>query len=483
MALSTFFVARSAGRRLGALLPAAGLAALLSAGSAAAQTAAAGAGSDPGFFTGLFSPSRANLLGDMDGLRTALGNHGMSLDIVETSEILGNVSGGFHRGFDYDGLTTMTFGLDTEKAFGWEGGKFNASALQIHGRNLSADNLGSLQTASGIEASRATRLWELWYEQEALEGAASLKLGQQSIDQEFMASQYSALFINTMMGWPMVPSADLFAGGPAYPLSSLGARVKAQPAPALTVLGGVFNDNPPGGPFDDDSQLRGAEKSGTKFNLDTGALFIGEIQYAINQPAMGEMAMPDQSPGLPGTYKLGFWYDTARFPDQRFDNTGLSLADPASSGVARTHSGNFSVYGVVDQMVWRPDPQSQQAVGVFARLMGAPGDRNLIDFSVNAGVTLSAPFKGRENDTIGLGYGLAKVSGRAGDLDRDSGLPARSKEQFIELTYQYQAAAWWVIQPDFQYVLNPGAGILDPNDGTRRVGDEAVIGLRTVLTF
>ena len=73
------------------------------------------------------------------------------------------------------------------------------------------------------------------------------------------------------------------------------------------MLGGVFNDNPPGGPFDDDSQLRGAEKSGTKFNLHNGALFIGELQYAINQPAMGEMAMPDQSPGLPGTYKLGFW--------------------------------------------------------------------------------------------------------------------------------------------------------------------------------
>jgi porin len=316
-----------------------------------------------------------------------------------------------------------------------------------------------------------------------------VKLGQQSVDQEFMTSQYSALYVNTVMGWPMVPSVDLFAGGPAYPLSSLGVRGKVQPIPSVTLLGGVFNDNPPGGPFNDDSQIRGAEKSGTKFNLNTGTFFIAEVQYAINQPAMGDLAHVDETPGLPGTYKLGMWYDTARFSDQRFDNTGLSLADPASSGVARTHSGNFSVYGVVDQMVWRPDFQSPQSVGVFARLMGAPSDRNLVDFSVNAGVNLKAPFAGRDDDTVGLGYGLANVSGRASDLDRDSnslaaaGIPVRSKEQFIELTYQYQAAAWWQIQPDFQYVFNPGAGIANPNNSAQRVGNEAIIGVRTIITF
>jgi porin len=480
---------RSLGRRAIPPLSSAGcLVALLWAGGALAQAQTAPA-SDPGFLTGLFSPSRANLLGDMGGLRTKLGNYGVTLNLVETSEVLGNVSGGIHTGFDYDGLTTMTLQLDTGKAFGWEGGTFNASALQIHGRNLAADNLQNLQTPSGIEASRATRLWELWYQQSFLNDLADVKLGQQSIDQEFMGSQYSALFLNTMMGWPMVPSVDLFAGGPAYPLSSLGVRGKVQPIPSVTLLGGVFNDNPPGGPFDDDSQLRGAERSGTKFNLNTGALFIAEVQYAINQPAMGDLAYTDRPPGLPGTYKLGMWYDTARFPDQRFDNTGLSLADPASSGVARTHSGNFSVYGVVDQMVWRPDFQSPQSVGVFARLMGAPSDRNLVDFSVNAGVNLKAPFHGRDDDTVGIGYGLANISGRASDLDRDSnslagaGIPVRSKEQFIELTYQYQAAAWWQIQPDFQYVFNPGAGIANPNNPTQRVGNEAIIGVRTIITF
>ena len=165
----------------------------------------------------------------MGGLRTALGNLGVTLQIQDINEGWGNVSGGIHRGATYDGLTTVTLGLDTQKAFGLIGGTFNLSALNIRGRSISTDNLENLQTTSGILATPTTRLWEVWYQQAFLDGAFDVKLGQQSLDQEFIASQGSALFINTMMGWPMVPSADLYAGGPAYPLSSLGVRLRAQP--------------------------------------------------------------------------------------------------------------------------------------------------------------------------------------------------------------------------------------------------------------
>ncbi len=129
------------------------------------QTPASG---EPGLTTGLWT--RGNLLGDMCGLRTALGKYGISFGLQETSEVWGNVTGGIHRGATYDGLTMLSVGLDTAKAFGWEGGTFNISALQIHGRNISADNLLNLQTASGIEATPTTRLWELWYQQSFLDG-------------------------------------------------------------------------------------------------------------------------------------------------------------------------------------------------------------------------------------------------------------------------------------------------------------------------
>ena len=105
---------------------------------------------------------------------------------------------------------------------------------------------------------------------------------------------------------------------------------------------------------------------------------------------------------------------------------------------------------------------------MFARLMGAPGDRNLASFSVNAGITLKAPIPSREDDTVGLGYGLAKISNSAILLDQDTAafnngtFPIRSSESFIELTYQAQLAPWLAIQPDFQYVWTPGGGIQNP---------------------
>ena len=441
----------------------------------------------PGWATNLFSPSQTTLLGDIYGLRTLLGRYGISLGLQETSEVKGNPTGGIHTGVAYNGLTTVSLGIDTARAFGLPGGTFNVSAFQIHGRNYSLDNLGTLQTASGIEAARSTRLWEIWYQQVLIENRLDIKIGQQSLDQEFIGSAYSGLFINTAMGWPAVPSLDLYAGGPAYPLSSLGVRLRAQPFDNVTVLGGVFDDNPPGGPFFDNSQVRGASQSGTKFNTGTGALFIAEVQYALNPPPSGG-AEPGQSRGLPGTYKFGGWYDTGKFFDQRFDTAGLSLADPDSSGFNRTRRHNWSLYAVMDQMVWRPDPDAARAVGVFLRVMGAPGDRNLANFSANGGITLKAPLPGRDNDSAGIGFGFAKIGPNAIRVTQDSnnflaGYPVRSSEQFIELTYQAQIAPWWVVQPDFQYVWTPAGGVPNPNDSSKRIGNAAVFGLRTNVTF
>lgn len=450
---------------------------------------------EPGFTTQLFAASRSNLLGTMWGLRPALRNYGITFGLQETGEVFGNTTGGLHRAAAYNGLTQTSVGLDTARAFGWQGGTFNISALQIHGRNDSEDNLGSLQTASGIEAQRATRLWELWYQQVLLDGKLDVKLGQQSLDAEFIASSGSGLFINTMMGWPLVPSVDLYAGGPAYPLSSLGVRFRAQPMDNLTLLAGVFNDNPPGGSFNDDSQVRGRSQSGTAFNFNTGALAIAEIQYAINQPSTGQMDYGHARThgggggGLPGVYKLGGWFDTGAFPDQRFDSTGLSLADPDSSGNPRMHRDNWSVYGVFDQMLWRPDPVGPRAISVFARLMGAPDKSNLVSFSINAGITLKAPLPGRDNDSFGLGYGLAKIGDRVPELDADQAVfdggsgPIRSSESFIEVTYQAQLVPWFALQPDFQYVFMPSGGVQNPNDPSHRIGNEAIFGLRTNITF
>ncbi|RZF27068.1 carbohydrate porin [Paraburkholderia sp. UYCP14C] len=428
-------------------------------------------------WTGLWN--RQQLLGDMGGLRPWLGKYGMTFTLTETSEVLANLRGGLERGADYDGLTTATLQMDTQKAFGLPGGIFNVSALQIHGANLSANKLGTLNTASGIEAADATRLWELWYQQSFLNKRVDVKIGQQSLDQEFITSTYAALFLNTMFGWPALPSYDMPSGGPAYPLAGLGVRVRGQITPSLTALAGVYSGDPLG---NDPTNM-----SGTNFNLHNGALWIGELQYAINQPAEGEMVGAGGG-GLPGTYKIGVWYNSNKFPDQRFDTMGLSLANPASNGIPASHSGNYSFYAVADQMVWRPDPDEARSLGVFARVMGAPGDRNLVQIAANLGVVLKAPFKGRDNDSAGLALTYIRVGSHVNGLDKDflafNGPPygVRTGETALEATYQYQVNPWWQVQADAQYTFNAGAG-QNPTDPTQPLRDTFVVGVRTIINF
>jgi porin len=59
--------------------------------------------------------------------------------------------------------------------------------------------------------------------------------------------------------------------------------------------------------------------------------------------------------------------------------------------------------------------------------------------------------------------------------------PIRSGEAFVEATYQYQLTPWCQLQPDFQYVLNPGGGIPKPNSPGHRLKNEAVLGLRMIV--
>ena len=442
--------------------------------------------------TGLLGTlERSNfLLGDLFGLRTALSRYGISLAIQETSEVLGNPTGGAKQGAAYEGLTQAVLQLDTQRAFDWYGGTFNVSALQIHGRNLSGENLLSLQTASGIEADRATRLWELWYDQKLLEDdRLSIRVGQQSADQEFILNPNGAYFVNTMFGWPVVPSYDLPGGGPAYPLSAPALRVRYRPVNELAILLGAFSGTPTPNDNGDPQQ---ANKSGTNFPV-RGGLFFAELQYTY--PALGGMVYPGEDSPLGHTYKIGVWYDTRNFDDLRYGTDNLPLASADSNGLPRRHSGNYSIYALADQQIWRDRTTPNRSVSVFGRAMGTPqSSRNLVDVSFNGGVVYHMPFNRRPDDTVGLGIGYAHVSGAAAGFDRDAALlnlasnstgyaGIRSSETFIEATYQYQLRPWCQLQPDAQFVFHPGGGIANPLEPTQHVKNELVLGLRTNILF
>jgi porin len=202
------------------------------------------------------------------------------------------------------------------------------------------------------------------------------------------------------------------------------------------------------------------------------------------------MLYPDRPAPLSRVYKFGAWYNTESFADQQFSNDGLSLADPNSNGIPLGHHGNWGFYATADQMVWMDPEESDHNVNVFGRILFAPqADRNLVTFSLNAGITVHEPFKHRDDDTFAIGMGFAKVSSAASALDQataafsGSFYPVRTSETYLEMSYQYQVTPWWQIQPDMQYVFNPGGGILNPNNPTTTIKNEFVLGIRTNILF
>ena len=174
-------------------------------------------------------------------------------------------------------------------------------------------------------------------------------------------------------------------------------------------------------------------------------------------------AAPTGSTGLPGTIKLGAWLHTGQFADQRFDSQGGLLREFGAP--ALQHSGNFAVYGIIDQMLWRAAGNDGRALNGFVRTMAAPDDRNLIDIYLDSGLTFKGLFDSRPDDIAGFGMAYGRISPQAAAYDRDVAaltgmpMPVRDYEAAIELTYQMQLAANWSVQPDLQYIVHPGGHV------------------------
>ena len=110
--------------------------------------------------------TRDALTGNWGGKRSALEDDGILVAADSIDEVLGNIKGGTGTGAIYDGRLELLTTLNLQKLISWPDATLHANAYQIHGRGLSANYLGgNLMTASNIEATRTTRLFDLWIEQ------------------------------------------------------------------------------------------------------------------------------------------------------------------------------------------------------------------------------------------------------------------------------------------------------------------------------
>src|SRR5262249_10863362 len=102
------------------------------------------------------------------------------------------------------------------------------------------------------------------------------------------------------------------------------------------------------------------------------------------------------------------------FDNVSLEMTGMKFSDvyafyngsaPEAFTNPRKRSGNYGLYLLADQTLWREkgkdDPAQQGLVGFF-RLGYAPPDRNLADFGADGGLVYKGLIPGRDYDTLAI---------------------------------------------------------------------------------
>ena len=399
---------------------------------------------------------------DIGGTRAALANAGIGIGGVYYAEAFQNW-GGIHDGSAYDGVLELYVNADMKKLGLWNGLCFFANGYQIHGKSITADYVGSLMPISSLEASPATRLFEMWFEQSLFNDKVTVKVGQLAADAEFVLSEGGGYFLNGTWGWPSITAADLPNGGPAYPLATPGVRVAINPSERYGVMVALYNGDL-ASPCRRSENPQVCNNDGLEFPLEGPPLLMAEGMYNYS---------PD---GLRGIIKVGGWNHFGDFEHQRFDVAGVPFGVSGEPG--RILNDNWGLYGIIDQLIWRvPGSEDPTGVGIFVRFIGAPDDRNLVDFYFDGGFTFSGMIPGRPDDALAIGFAYTSISDQVSAFDLDSGEPvARNHESLIEVTYTYQINAGWAAQPTFQYIFQPGGNVAG-------IDDAAVVGARSSLNF
>lgn len=402
------------------------------------------------------------LLGDWNGVRTDLAKRGIDLEFFYIGSMPSNLDGGYKTGTVYQGAFLTTLGLRSEELLGYEGGNFFASTTWLNGTEEFSDQyIGDLNKVNLTDFDNDFRLWELWYSQDLLEDKLKLKAGIMSVDRDFIVPEYynsiaSINFLNQTFFYPTLAfnlyEIPGFPTGnhslPSTPFGALGFFTRYELTKDAYVQAAVYDGNT-------DEEHHGTDVS---LSGDQGALIYFETGYRWNKAA--------ETPGLPGSLKVGGYYHTDEYSDV---NEGTSYAVANAFGLAGVlpseHTGNYGGYLLAEQYLWletgKADPAMQGALAFF-RLSAAPEDRNLTSFGVDGGLVFKGLIPGRDWDTIGLGASYLEISNDISGAVRDvnttysTDFKIPDYEAVIELSYKAQMTAWWTLQPSLQWVLHPG---------------------------
>jgi len=263
-----------------------------------------------------------------------------------------------------------------------------------------------------------------------------LAVGRIGVGDEFGTSDIFYNYVNTAIDGNPISLSINDGGFFVVPRSSWAARIHANPIEEFYIKAGVCNSNPAVGQ---------SSNNGLDFSFREGVILISEIGYLHNQNK--------SRGGLPGRYTFGAFYDTRKFEE---------LSDES-----KKQKGSYSLYWIVEQMIYRETKEDDQGLTPWASLTLSPDESiNTFPFFVMGGFVYKGLVPNRNNDKTAFGFAYGSLSD---DLEN------KDYELMFELTHIYQATPWLQIQPDAQWIANPG--------GSPDIPNAVVIGMQLVVNI
>ena len=394
-------------------------------------------GQDWGVLSGDWRTTDA-LSGSWGGVRDTMALHGVQILAAYSGQFAANPVGGVRQGRSWKDDLSVGLFLDLQRLAGWQGGFFTTSfGHRTAGDSLSTSDVGNLfpvQETSGDD-NGANRLIHLAFGQQLFDNTSELVAGRLIAGEDFASLPLACTSLNQgICGNPIAATQSITL--PTYPSASWGGRFKVKPGSSWYAQTGAYLVYP---------NLFDSSDNGVEFGAPdgSGVLALAEAGYLVGKSA--------GTSGLPGTYKIGGYYDTERLTD-------------LDSG--KNKRGTWGIYGMGQQMLYAENGQDRQGLSAFLALSYAPPDVNTLQFMAAGGLSYQGLIPDRPDDSLSL-------IGAYGRFSDD--LSGQDAETVLEVNYRLQIAPWIYFQPDAQYIINP--------DGRSSIDDALVLGFAMGVSF
>jgi porin len=371
---------------------------------------------------------RKHLTGDVFGMRPCLAEHGILADLQLTQFYQGVAGGGREQTFQYGGKLDYEFTFLGEPLGLWKGFTAMMHAETRFGEDVNGE-------AGALAFPNTNMLWPFPEEHvtsisgllfmQALNERVALAAGKfNGIDLFNMLYPHNGRGIDGFMNLSFLLPPTLFrtTGLSINAAGVLGLRGKQIQSGLL-----VYDTN------------NSSTTAGLDNLFDQGAVVLGYHRFFT------------EVGGRPGSHGfLGNWSSRTYTSTDPLDWTIL----PGEGLAAGQESGSWTLAYFLDQMLWVDRCNEKRNVRLFSVWSLADGNPNPYHWSGNVQLQGSGLIRGRESDTMGVGY---FYDGLSSDFKRLVSVPPTvdlEDVQGVELYYNAALTPWFHLTADLQIVDN-----------------------------